>query len=69
MVRTRRRTAAAGNGGDRSCMLQNRREALAADGFGSRVSVFDGEVFRGQARIEWLAAALKSGSAPSRSQV
>jgi 2-hydroxychromene-2-carboxylate isomerase len=48
---------------------QNRRDALAADVFGSPVYVLDGEVFWGQDRIELLADALKSGRAPYRSQV
>jgi hypothetical protein len=48
---------------------QNRRDALAADVCGSPVYVLDGEVFRGQDRIELLADALKSGRAPYRSQV
>ncbi len=48
---------------------QNRRDALAADVFGSPGYVLDGEVFWGQDRIELLADALKSGRAPYRSQV
>ena len=48
---------------------QNRRDALAADVFGSPVYVLDGEVFWGQDRIELLADALKSGRIPYRSQV
>jgi 2-hydroxychromene-2-carboxylate isomerase len=47
---------------------QNRRDALAADVFGSPSHVLDGEVFWGQDRIELLADALKSGRAPYRSQ-
>src|SRR5258708_18354785 len=48
---------------------QNRQDALAADVFGSPCHVLDGEVFWGQARIELLADAFKSGRAPHRSQV
>lgn len=48
---------------------QNRRDALAADVFGSPVYVLDGEVFWGQDRIELLADALQSGRAPYRSQL
>src|SRR3984893_17226788 len=48
---------------------QNRQDALAADVFGSPVYVLDGEVCRGQDRIELLADALKSSRAPYRSQV
>jgi 2-hydroxychromene-2-carboxylate isomerase len=48
---------------------KNRRDALAADVFGSPSYVLDGEVFWGQDRIELLADALKSGRAPYRSQV
>jgi 2-hydroxychromene-2-carboxylate isomerase len=50
-------------------MVQNRQDALAVDVFGSSVQVLDGEVLWGQDRIELLAAALKSGRAPCRSQV
>jgi 2-hydroxychromene-2-carboxylate isomerase len=48
---------------------QDRKDALAADVFGSPGYVLDGEVFWGQDRIELLADALKSGRAPYRSQV
>ena len=48
---------------------KNRRDALAADVFGSPGYVLDGEVFWGQDRIELLADALKSGRAPYRPQV
>jgi 2-hydroxychromene-2-carboxylate isomerase len=51
-----------------SAFEQHRREALAADVFGSPVYVLDGEVFWGQDRIELLADALKSGRAPYRWQ-
>jgi 2-hydroxychromene-2-carboxylate isomerase len=47
----------------------NRLDAMAADVFGSPGYVLDGEVFRGQDRIDLLADALKSGRAPYRSQV
>jgi 2-hydroxychromene-2-carboxylate isomerase len=47
---------------------QNRKDALAADVFGSPGYVLDGEVFWGQDRIELLADALKSGRAPFSSQ-
>jgi len=46
---------------------QNRRDAVAADVFGSPVYVLEGEVFWGQDRIELLADALQSGRAPYRS--
>jgi 2-hydroxychromene-2-carboxylate isomerase len=48
---------------------QNRRDALAADVFGSPAYVLNGEVFWGQDRLELLEDALKSGRAPYRSQV
>jgi 2-hydroxychromene-2-carboxylate isomerase len=48
---------------------KNRRDALAADVFGSPGYVLDGEVFWGQDRIELLADALKSGRAAYRPQV
>ena len=48
---------------------QNRQDAIAADVFGSPVYVLDGEVFWGQARIELLADALKSGRKPYSSEV
>jgi len=48
---------------------QNRKDALAADVFGSPVYVLDDEVFWGQDRIELLADALKSGRAAYSSQV
>lgn len=47
---------------------QNRRDAVAADVFGSPAYVLDGEVFWGQDRIELLADALTSGRAPYRPQ-
>jgi hypothetical protein len=48
---------------------QNRKDVLAADVFGSRVDVLEGEVFRGQDRLESLEDALKSGRAPYSSGV
>jgi 2-hydroxychromene-2-carboxylate isomerase len=48
---------------------QNRRDALAADVFGSPAYVLNGEVFWGQDRLDLLEDALKSGRAPYRSQV
>lgn len=40
---------------------QIRRDAIAADVFGSPAYVLDGEIFWGQDRLELLADALKSG--------
>jgi 2-hydroxychromene-2-carboxylate isomerase len=48
---------------------QNRQDAIAADVFSSPVYVLEGEVFRGQDRIELLADALKSGRKAYSSKV
>jgi DNA-binding transcriptional ArsR family regulator len=48
---------------------QNRRDAPAADVFGSPVYVLDGEVFWGGTGSNCSRDALKSGRAPYRSQV